>query len=309
MNTKQILGLTCISEELKEKDKQKYSFRTMTRKRFKDLCIKVGRDEAIKELSDRIIHNICVTQSIIEHCHLNNIKHYRISSALFPLLTDGSLGISFSELPNEKQINNELRFVGLLLFSFKISASIHPDQFNVLASLNEDAVQRTINELNFQSMILDRMGLPQDHSCPMNIHLNCPLHDSAEDIPIDADDEYINNFLISKVADKFYHNLMQCDDGVINRLTLENEDKGHWNVDNIIKLSEIIFHNYNLNIPICYDNLHDSCNPSEVESVCWQAERCAYTWVNQGKSDNDFISPIFHWSEGLPKTSRSCRLL
>ncbi len=102
MKTKQILGLTCISEELKEKSKKEYSFRTMTRKRFKDLCIKIGRDEAIKELSDRIIHNIYVTQSIIRHCDLNDIKHYRISSSLFPLLTDGILGIDLSELPNEK---------------------------------------------------------------------------------------------------------------------------------------------------------------------------------------------------------------
>ena len=51
----QVLGLTCISEELKEKDKQKYSFRTMTRKRFNDLCEREGRNEAIKQLSERII--------------------------------------------------------------------------------------------------------------------------------------------------------------------------------------------------------------------------------------------------------------
>ena len=47
-----ILGLTCISEELKEKDKAKYSFRTMTRKRFNDLCNSEGRDEAIFQLSE-----------------------------------------------------------------------------------------------------------------------------------------------------------------------------------------------------------------------------------------------------------------
>ena len=60
MDMTQILGLTCISEQLKEKDKTKYSFRTMTRKRFNDLTERDGRDEAIKELSIRIIHNIHV---------------------------------------------------------------------------------------------------------------------------------------------------------------------------------------------------------------------------------------------------------
>ena len=46
--TDQILGLTCISEMLKDKDKKEYSFRTMTRKRFNDLCVSIGRNEAIK---------------------------------------------------------------------------------------------------------------------------------------------------------------------------------------------------------------------------------------------------------------------
>ena len=95
-----ILGLTCISEELKEKDKVKYSFRTMTRKRFNDLSEKNGRDEAIKELSERILHNVRVTRYILRHCGVSNIKHYRISSALCPLLTDGTLEILYDDLPN-----------------------------------------------------------------------------------------------------------------------------------------------------------------------------------------------------------------
>ena len=79
----QILGLTCISEELKDKDKKKYSFQTMTRKRFNDLCVRESRDEAVKQLSERILHNVIVTQYIINHCHSSNIGHYRLSSALF----------------------------------------------------------------------------------------------------------------------------------------------------------------------------------------------------------------------------------
>ena len=68
-----ILGLTCISEQLKDKDKKEYSFRTMTRKRFNDLCNNEGRDEAIKELSNRILHNVVVTESIVYHCAKSNI--------------------------------------------------------------------------------------------------------------------------------------------------------------------------------------------------------------------------------------------
>ena len=72
------LGLTCISEELKEKDKKKYSFQTMTRKRFHAL----EKQQAINQLSERILHNAIATRYIINHCALNNILHYRLSSAL-----------------------------------------------------------------------------------------------------------------------------------------------------------------------------------------------------------------------------------
>ena len=286
----QILGLTCISEQLKDKDKKKYSFRTMTRKRFNDLCVMNGRDEAIKELSERIIHNVIVTQYILEHCNKSNIKHYRLSSALFPLLTDQTLELSLEDLPNKNRINEELRLAGLMAQTLGISIGSHPDQFNVLASPNREAVKRTINELNFQASILDKLGLPKDHTAPMNIHINySPKADETLEV----------------VATRFFRNLYMCDKGVYNRLTIENEDKGFFNVDNCIKFSEYLFAVFGANIPVCYDNLHDFCNPSEDRNVAFQAERCANTWIAQGDSQGNFIAPVFHWSEGKPEKPRA----
>lgn len=286
------LGLTCISEELKLKDKKKYSFRTMTRKRFNDLCEQNGRDKAILELSARILHNVRVTRYILRHCIQSNIFHYRLSSSLFPLITDKQTDVTLDDLYDLPSIYSELSLSGLLSKKFKISIGSHPDQFNVLASMNQDAVKRTINELNFQSSVLDMLKLPQDHTAPMNIHINyTPKGDET----------------IEQVAERFYKNLMQCDSGVFNRLTIENEDKGFFNVDNCIKFSEYLFNKYGFNVPVCYDNLHDFCNPSETQNVAWQAERCAYTWVAQGKATevNPFIAPVFHWSEGKPEKPRS----
>lgn len=286
----QTLGLTCISEQLKEKDKKKYSFQTMTRKRFNDLCDSQGRDEAIRQLSERIFHNIIVTQYIVNHCHASNIRHYRLSSTLFPLLTDPTLKISMDELPNKVRIQQELRFIGLIALTFKISIGSHPDQFNVLASPDREKVARTINELNFQASVLDMLGLPQDHTAPMNIHINyTPKMDES----------------LQVVATRFFRNLSMCDKGVYKRLTIENEDKGFFNVDNCIAFSEHLFAVHGVNIPVCYDNLHDFCNPSEDRNTTFQAERCAYTWVNQGDGDNDFIAPVFHWSEGRPDKPRA----
>jgi len=284
------LGLTCISEELKEKDKKKYSFQTMTRKRFNDLCVRDGKDEAIKELSSRILHNVRATRYIIRHCISNNILHYRLSSALFPLITDENTDVSYEDLPDKVSIREELKFAGKIAKDFNVSIGSHPDQFNVLASPDRDKVARTINELNFQASVLDMLGLPQDHTAPMNIHINyTPKADETLEI----------------VATRFFRNLSMCDKGVYKRLTIENEDKGFFNVDNCIKFSEYLFETFNANIPVCYDNLHDFCNPSEDHNISFQAERCAYTWVNQGEGDNNFLAPVFHWSEGTPEKPRS----
>tara|TARA_A200000159_G_scaffold98669_1_gene91413 strand:+ start:1311 stop:2303 length:993 start_codon:yes stop_codon:yes gene_type:complete len=286
----QILGLTCISEELKDIDKKKYSFQTMTRKRFNDLCNKEGRNEAICQLSERILHNVITTAYIVNHCGKSNIGHYRISSALFPLVTDETLEIDLEELPDIKEINQGLREVGIIAKTLGVSMGSHPDQFNVLASLNQDAVRRTIGELNMQASVLDMIGLSQDHTAPMNIHINyTPKIDESLEI----------------VATRFLRNLFMCNAGVYNRLTIENEDKGFFNVDNCIKFSEYLFAVHGINIPVCYDNLHDFCNPSKDRSVAFQAERCAHTWINQGAGDNDFIAPVFHWSEGRPDKPRA----
>ena len=287
-----ILGLTCISEILKERDKKKYSFRTMTRKRFHDL----ERSDAIHQLSERILHNARTTRYIINHCILHNIFHYRLSSALFPLITDAQTDVTLDELNPIclTQIKEELEFAGKIAKKYNISIGSHPDQFNVLASTNEDAVNRTINELNFQASVLDMLGLPQDHTAPMNIHINyTPKADEG----------------LGMVADRFYNNLMRCDAGVFNRLTIENEDKGFFNVDNCINFSEYLFDAYDYNLPVCYDNLHDFCNPSEERNITFQAERCAYTWVDRrqisGAFNNNFLAPVFHWSEGKPEKPRA----
>ena len=305
MNT--ILGLTCISEELKDIDKKKYSFQTMTRKRFNDLCKTEDRNEALRQLSERILNNIIVTQYILDHCAKSDIGHYRLSSALFPLVTDQTLKISLEDLPDIEAIKQELRQIGIIAKTLGISIGSHPDQFNVLASLNNSAVKRTIIEINFQANVLDMIGLPQDHTAPMNIHVNASPN-PITGVEMMITPEQIHKLRIKQLAERFYANLQECDEGVRNRLTIENEDKSFFNVDNCIKFSEYLFAVPGVNIPVCYDNLHDYCNPSEDRSVAFQAERCAHTWLNQGSNlsdDSHFIAPVFHWSEGKPEKPRA----
>ena len=142
-------GLCCISLNLQELD-QPFKFQTMTYKRFSSL----DRNEALSILGDRILNNMEVTNSTIQYCADNNYC-YRISSDLFPLITYAAADVSLYQLPNYQKIEQEFDNIAQTIRQTKTRISCHPSEFNVLASTNEAAVDKTITELNFYSK-LDR---------------------------------------------------------------------------------------------------------------------------------------------------------
>jgi UV DNA damage endonuclease len=265
-------NLCCISEELKE---QGYHFQTMTWKRYNelcDLCDQRGQQHALNELGERWLNNVRVTFMCIQHCYENGWG-YRVSSNLFPILTHPDFKYGIKDAPQYDEIMEELEAIAEHNKEWCVRLSTHPDQFNVLASENQDAVDKTINELNFHGWVMDKLGCPRDYSSPMNIHVNCTKGD------------------LSDIAYRFMSNLNKCDHSVTTRLVLENEDKGCWTVDNLINY----FYKDHL-IPITYDNLHDKCNPSQFlpfnGDYFYPMGECAKTW--------GMTKPLFHYSESHP---------
>jgi UV DNA damage endonuclease len=265
------LGLVCISEVLKKNCN--VSFKTMTRKSFSSM----PRNKALDTLGFRILHNTVVVNKILQHLSTVGIYHYRLSSSMFPLITDSTLEIDLNTLPNIDAIRSNLKTAGALARHLGISVSCHPDQFNVLASYNPIVVERTIIELNHQSDVLDMMGFSQDLGSPMCLHLNCSPKFKVEDI--------------FQYRQRFINNLERCNPGVQARLVLENEDKGFWNCDNL--------HTWFGDVrALVYDNLHDECNRSELPPDVY-AHYFSLTW---GRA-----CPVFHWSEGVRKTAKHAK--
>lgn len=283
-------GLVCISEVLKDFDKS-IAFKAMTRKRFNDLSAKEGREFAMNELSERVLHNAKTTLQIVKHCSSNKINHYRVSSKLFPLVTDPTLKINVDDLKDIESIKSALADVGQTAKDLDVSLSIHPDQFNVLASEKPEVVNKTVTELNFHAWVLDTMKMPQDYTCPMNIH---PSTSTKE--PTDEN--------LKKIVDRFWAGFQKTNDGVKKRLVVENEDKGCWNCMNLFKYFHIYTREtYNHPFPLTYDNLHNKCNPSEINGQkiddVQNVQAFYHTWNT---------TPVFHWSIGksdAPSEKRS----
>jgi UV DNA damage endonuclease len=242
----------------------------MTRKQFNSL----PRKAAIELLSARALHNAKITLQTIQHCSLLGISHYRLSSSIFPLVSDSTLSLTFDNLTTFSEIKAVLQSAGDFAKANGVSCSAHPDQFNVLCSYTPHVVTNSINELNFQSSVLDLLGLPADYSAPMCLHLSCSPKFALEDL-----EDY---------RSRFFRALEQCDIGVQSRLVLENEDKGFWT-------AERLHNSFAEYIPLVYDNLHDACNPSS-DNFPNPASYFRPTWLG--------FTPVFHWSEGIGNTNK-----
>mgnify|MGYP003627837865 FL=1 len=246
-------------------------------------------------LEGRILHNLELTSKILKHCAINDIFHYRLSSKLFPLITDTTLNLSIENFSNFNSIKVELKTIGEIAKKHGILLSIHPDQFNVLASKRSDVVQKTIMELNFHAKIMDMIGLPQSYAAPINIHPSVTIHKSTQEEK--TDDEGLR-----EIVDRFYEGFKQCDEGVRERLVVENEDKGCWNCANLF----MYFHNYcgtkhSHFFPLTYDNLHDYCNPSSLQEENVTQEQNVRAFAGTWKKD----VPVFHYSWGREDKFRS----
>ena len=114
----------------------------------------------------------------------------------------------------------------------------HPGQFVVLNSENLDVVEKSIDELNKHSQMLDLMGLPATPYYSVNIHLNAtkPTLEAA--------------------AQRFCNSFWLLNETTKKRLTVENDDKGaQYTVQDLYRLVH-----KQIGIPIIADSLHFACH-------------------------------------------------
>lgn len=251
-------GICCIILSLEPR-----KFQTMTFKRFSQL----PRGEALATLGDRILNNMNVTYEAINYCYLHEYN-YRLSSSLFPLITYDEAKVKLEDLPQYNQIISSFTRIKDLIKKSNVRISCHPSEFNVLASENKQAVQKTIEELNFYGWFMTQIGCDLNYNSPINIHVNNTSGKWEE------------------IAFRFAETATRLSQDVLQRLVVENDDKEKcWSVKKLIE------HLNPYGFPITFDYLHHKChNDSISEKEAF--DMCVKTW-------NGF-KPLFHYSESAP---------
>ncbi|MEG3835144.1 MULTISPECIES: UV DNA damage repair endonuclease UvsE [unclassified Microcoleus] len=148
------LGLVCITTS------NEVRFRTVTRKRLLQLS-ETEQETVLREL---YTDNLKRLDKAIDFCSVNQIKLYRMTSALFPF-ADTDLGEAVLHSMTE-----ELRKTGDRALSLGIRLVLHPDQFVVLSSDKVSVVENSIKILATHALILDMLGQPRSPLALMNIH-------------------------------------------------------------------------------------------------------------------------------------------
>tara|TARA_B110000285_G_scaffold82573_1_gene95029 strand:- start:2263 stop:3192 length:930 start_codon:yes stop_codon:yes gene_type:complete len=234
-------GYCCINLTLQKNHDIKIG-RSMIKRTFTAKGIKYAGELAEANVRDLI--------EIIKWNHKQGINVYRMSSSMFPWMSEYEL----TDLPNWQTISNLLKGAGTLVQKYGQRVGFHPGQFCVLPSPTPKVVTSAIRELDQSALILDSMGLPQNHTYSMNIHVGGSYGDKDA-----AKQRFVDNFKrLSKSAQA--------------RLVLENDDKpAQYGVEDLYEIYE------KTNIPITFDYHHHRCyeDPmSEKDAL----KLCAKTW-------------------------------
>jgi len=227
------IGYCCISlginEGLKKKDHISVN-RGMVKKTFEA--------KGLNYVSELVILNLEDTIKVLKYNIKNNIKVYRMSSDSFPWMSH----YSFSNLPNFTKIQRLLSQIGNIVKENDLRVSYHPSPFNILGSERPDVVDKTVDELNKHSELMDLMELDQSTYYPINIHVNVttPNHQEA--------------------TRRFCEGFQRLSESCKKRLTVENDDKpSQYSVKMLYEMVHKV-----IGIPIVVDSLHYACHSDDM---------------------------------------------
>ena len=250
------LGLVCITAS------QEVRFRALTRKRLLQLTL----PEQEQTLRTLYTENLKRLNQAVEFCTRENIRLYRLTSALFPFADEPIGNAILMELAEEMEL------VGKQAHSLGIRLVLHPDQFVVLSSDRPEVIENSIKILKTHAQILDLLGLPRSPWSLMNIHGG--KGDRSER-------------LIQVIRD--------LPDEIRLRLTLENDEYAYSSED-ILEVCHAA------QIPMVFDAhhhvIHEQLDSYDHPSVALMLAKAQKTWtipewqlVHISNGDKSFADP------------------
>ncbi len=209
---------------------------------------------------DRLIKNVknnldCLAK-ILQFNIENKLLFFRISSDTVPFASHPVCTFDWLN-----HFRYKLREIGDFIRENEVRISMHPDQFIVLNSPNEDVTRRSLKELEYHCKMLDEMGLGR--SAKVQIHVGGVYGDKEN-----AMDRFLTRYDVLSPL-------------IRERLVIENDDR-------LFSLKDCMNIYNKCGIPVLFDVFHHEClNNGEKIRNC--LEMVSGTWkTNDGVPMVDF---------------------
>lgn len=225
------------------------------------------RDAALRRLEQLGQENIHNTLRLLKHNRAHDIRLFRLSSRLIPLVghesTEGWEPIT--------PLRNSFRELGEYAIRNKMRMSFHPDHFTVINTPREEVLHSSLRDLDFYVKMFEAMGL--DRRAKLVMHLGGTYGNKEA-----SRQRFIDQY--KRVPDK-----------VKERLTLENDDKTYTALETLEVCEE-------LGLPMVLDVHHHQVN-NQGETVDDLWPKIAATW------EGSELAPKIHMSS--PKNDKDIR--
>ncbi|WP_047150363.1 UV DNA damage repair endonuclease UvsE [Aneurinibacillus tyrosinisolvens] len=219
--------------------------RTMTAKRFATIA---DREAGLRKLEHLAEQNIESCIRLLYHNRAHDIKFFRLSSRLIPLvgheLTEG--------WDYMKPLADAFAKLGTVIKDDNVRADFHPDHFVVLNSPRRPVFETSLAVLRHHIRMLEAMGIPPRHRCVLHVG-----------------GAYNNK---EKAIQRFIDNWGEVPEEIRSCLMLENDDK-IFTAEDTLQLSE------SLKIPMVLDIHHHRCNhQGEEDDILHLLPRIVERW-------------------------------
>lgn len=246
------LGYVAISKKL---GKKVTSSSTVTFSNYNKIILP---DKKLEKLKSVAASNLKDLETIIRYNIENNIHFYRITSALIPLVTHPEVG----DWGHRKFLRKDFEYVGKLINESNMRVDTHPDEFNVINSINPKVVENTKINLLSQAEWFDDFHYDLGK---MVIHVGGATNGKDAGI-----ERFINNF-------------KTFPEEIKSKLIIENDDKTYTAKETLSLCNE-------LNLPMVLDVHHHNCNNPNNDNIFEVLPHIFSTWKNEK------LPPKLHFS-------------
>lgn len=246
------LGFACICMSLGDKVTTSRStvLRTFTMERAESM--------ALANCQDLI--------KIMEWNAANDVKFFRVSSAMFPFMTHEKVGYKLDDLATHMEIKLALKTAGDIAKKHGIRLNSHPGPFTILSSPNDKIVDATVRDIEMHSLVGDLLGNEGESLFNINFHMGSDYGDKKAS------------------AKRYSDNLSRLSENARKRLTVENDDKGK--LYSVRDLYDLVYQQ--CGVPIVFDVHHHQFCTGAMADV--DAAKLAFTTWGQ-------YIPEIHYSE------------